>query len=326
MSSDSSAARGAQPAGVLASITQAVGRTPLVALNRVTRGCHARILAKLEFFNPCGSVKDRIGIAMVNDAEACGALEPGGTIVEPTSGNTGIALAFVAAARGYRCILTMPDNMSVERRQLLRALGASLELTPAHRGMRGAVDRALELQRTLPNAVVLQQFENPANPETHRRTTAEELWSATDGEIDAIVTGVGTGGTITGVTSVFKARKPGFRAFAVEPTASAVLSGGAPGIHGIDGIGAGFVPRNLDRSLLDGVVRVSDDEAYAMGRRLAAEEGIFAGVSSGANVVAALRLAQLPEFRGKTLVTFCCSTGERYLSTPMFAGYRDGTS
>lgn len=302
-------------------ITDVIGNTPLVELRKVTEGCHARILAKLEFFNPCGSVKDRIGLAMILDAEERGILQPGGTIIESTSGNTGIALAFVSASRGYRCILTMPDNMSVERRQLLRSLGASLELTPAVRGMRGAVTRARQLQRTVPGAVILQQFENPANPDIHRRTTAEEIWRDTEGQVDAIVTGVGTGGTITGITEALKARNPDFQAFAVEPRTSAVLSGQSPGLHRIDGIGAGFIPKILNRDILDGIVVVDDEAAMEMGRRLATEEGIFAGISSGANTLAAIEVGSRPEFKGKTIVTIHCSTGERYLSTPLFAQY-----
>ncbi len=305
------------------SITSTVGRTPLIELRRVTRGCASRILVKAEYFNPCGSVKDRIGVAMIEDAERRGLLEVGGTIVEATSGNTGIALAFVSASRGYKCILTMPDNMSVERRQLLRSLGAQVELTPAWKGMKGAVDLAKKLRAKMPNSVTLQQFENPANPAIHRATTAEELWTDSGGDIDILVTGVGTGGTISGVASVWKARKPGFKAFAVEPAGSAVISGGKAGVHGIDGIGAGFIPKNLDRSLLDGVVIISDEEAFEMGRRLAREEGLFAGISSGANVAAALKVAAKPEFHNKTIVTFLCSTGERYLSTGLFAPYRD---
>jgi cysteine synthase A len=306
-----------------ANITSTVGNTPLIALRRVTEGCGSQVLVKAEFFNPCGSVKDRIGVAMIDDAERRGLLQPGGTIVEPTSGNTGIALAFVAAARGYRCVLTMPDNMSVERRQLLRSLGAHVELTPAWRGMQGAVDVAKKLRDKTPNAITLQQFNNPANPAIHRATTAEELWRDSEGAVDILVAGVGTGGTLSGVASVWKARKPGFLAFAVEPVGSAVISGGKPGVHGIDGIGAGFIPQNLDRALLDGVVLISDEEAFEMGRRLATEEGLFVGISSGANVAAALKVAARPEFKGKTIATFLCSTGERYLSTPLFAPYRD---
>ena len=310
---------------IFPSVTATVGETPLVELCHVTKGCHARVLAKLEYFNPCGSVKDRIGVAMVDDAEARGELKPGGTIIEPTSGNTGIALAFVAAARGYRCVLTMPDNMSVERRQLLRVLGAEVALTPAFRGMYGAVQHARRLAHETPNAVMLQQFENPANPEIHRKTTAEELWRDTDGALDAIVSGVGTGGTITGIASLFKERNPNFKAIAVEPSVSTVIAGGAPGIHGIDGIGAGFIPKILDVSLIDEAIAVSDEEAFEMGRRLAKEEGIFAGISSGAAAVAAIRVASRVENKGKLIATIFASTGERYLSTPLFARYaKDG--
>jgi len=310
-------------ATILPSITATVGNTPLVKLQRIPGSSQATILAKLEFFNPCGSVKDRIGVAMVEDAEARGLLKPGGAIVEPTSGNTGIALAFVAAARGYRCLLTMPDNMSLERRQLLRSLGAEVVLTSAFRGMTGALQRADRLCAEIPGAIMLQQFKNPANPEIHRKTTAEEIWQATGGKVDAFVAGVGTGGTISGVGAVLKARNPEVKIFAVEPASSPVLSGGRPGIHGIDGIGAGFIPQNLNLDLIDDIITVTDEDAFDMGRRLAVEEGIFAGISSGANTVAALKVAQRRDFKGKTIVTIHCSTGERYLSTALFARYKE---
>jgi len=299
-------------------ITRTIGNTPLVRLNRVTAGAGATVLAKLEFFNPAGSVKDRIGVAMIDDAEARGILRPGGTIVEPTSGNTGIALAFVAAARGYRLILTMPDTMSRERRQLLRAFGAELVLTPGTEGMRGAIRRAQEIVASTPGAWMPQQFENPANPAIHRRTTAEEIWRDTDGMVDILVAGVGTGGTLTGVGQVIKPRKPSFRIVAVEPAASPVLSGGQPGPHKIQGIGAGFVPAVLDTALIDEIITVTNEDAIAMGRRLACEEGILAGISSGAAVHAAVQVARRPENEGKLIVVVIPSTGERYLSTALF--------
>jgi cysteine synthase A len=301
------------------SITELIGRTPLVRLGRVAEGAGAEVLGKLESFNPAGSVKDRIGLAMVEAAEAEGRLVPGeSVIVEPTSGNTGIALAFVAAAKGYRCILTMPETMSVERRTLLRAYGAELVLTPGAEGMRGAIARAEEIAASTPGAFVPQQFQNAANPAIHRRTTAEEIWADTDGAVDMIVAGVGTGGTITGVAEVLKERKPGFRAVAVEPSDSPVLSGGTPGPHKIQGIGAGFVPGVLNTSIYDEVLTVDADDAFAMARRLAREEGILVGISAGANVHAALEVAKRPESAGKVIVTFLCDTGERYLTTPLF--------
>ena len=302
-------------------ITALVGSTPLVRLNRLPQeaGCCAEIAAKLESFNPTASVKDRIGVAMIRDAEAAGRIAPERTVlVEPTSGNTGIALAMVAAARGYRLILIMPDTMSTERRSMLRAYGAELELTPGSEGMKGAISRARELADELPNAYLLQQFSNSANPAIHAATTAEELWSDTEGRIDALVAGVGTGGTITGCSEVLKQRKPSFQAFAVEPTGSPVLSGGTPGPHRIQGIGAGFVPENYQPSLVDEVLQVDDAEAMAMGRRLARVEGLLCGVSSGAAMAAALTLAQRPEMEGKLIVVVLASFGERYLSTPMF--------
>jgi cysteine synthase A len=301
------------------SITDLIGRTPLVRLSRVGEGAGATLLGKLESMNPAGSVKDRIGLSMIEAAEAEGRLVPGRSVViEPTSGNTGIALAFVCAARGYRCILTMPETMSVERRTLLRAYGAELVLTPGADGMRGAIATAEEIAASTPDAFVPQQFQNPANPGIHRRTTAEEIWEDTGGEVDVLVSGVGTGGSITGVAQVLRERRPGFRAVAVEPADSPVLSGGQPGPHRIQGIGAGFVPDVLDTGSYDEVVRVASDDAFATARRLAREEGILAGISSGANVWAALEVARRPENAGRTVVTFLCDTGERYLTTPLF--------
>ena len=305
-------------------ITQTMGRTPLVRLRRVTEGCHAEIYTKLEFFNPLSSVKDRIGVSMIDDAESRGLLHPGSLLIEPTSGNTGIALAFVAASRGLRLKLVMPDNYSQERIVLFRALSAEIELTPGHLGMQGAVDRARELVETNADAIMLQQFENPANPAVHERTTAQEIWSDTEGKVDAFVAGVGTGGTITGVTRGLQAHKANIQAFAVEPAESPVISGGPPGPHDIQGIGAGFVPKNLDTELLTGIVRISTEEAFAMARRLASEEGILAGISSGANVQAALKVANMPHMRGRRIVTVCCSSGERYLSTALFAHLSEG--
>ena len=303
---------------IVDSITELIGRTPMVRLNRIGEGAGATILGKLESMNPAGSVKDRIGLAMIEAAEADGRLGPGSVVVEPTSGNTGIALAFVCAAKGYRCILTMPETMSVERRTLLRAYGAELVLTPGAEGMRGAIARAEEIASETEGAFVPQQFQNPANPEAHRRTTAEEIWADTDGSIDILVAGVGTGGSITGVAEVIKERRPGFKAVAVEPADSPVLSGGAPGPHKIQGIGAGFVPGVLNTAIYDEVVTCTAEDAFAMARRLAREEGILVGISGGANVWAATELARRPENAGLTIVTFLCDTGERYLSTPLF--------
>jgi cysteine synthase A len=307
-------------------ITDLVGRTPLVRLNRLPErsGCLAELVAKLESFNPTASVKDRIAGSMVQAAEQAGTIAPGRTVlVEPTSGNTGIALAMVAAARGYRLILTMPDTMSTERRAMLRAYGAELQLTSGNEGMQGALDLARELVSEIPEAYLLQQFNNPANPAVHAATTAEEIWSDTGGEIDALVAGVGTGGTITGCARVLKQRNPDLKVIAVEPAASPVLAGGAPGPHRIQGIGAGFVPSVFDQSLIDEIVGVSDQEAMEVGRRLAREEGLLSGVSSGAAVAAALRLGQRPEMAGKRIVVILASFGERYLSTPMFSASAD---
>jgi cysteine synthase A len=308
-------------------VIELVGNTPLARLNRVTRGVPADVVAKLESQNPAASVKDRIGLSMIEAAERDGKIQPGKSVlVEPTSGNTGIALAFVAAVKGYDCVLTMPETMSPERRIVLRAFGAKLVLTEGAKGMKGAVEKATELLGKIPNAFMPQQFNNPANPEIHRKTTAEEIWNDTDGKVDALVAGVGTGGTITGVAQVIKQRKPGFQAIAVEPSASPVLSGGSPGPHKIQGIGAGFVPNVLERDLVDDVVTVGNDEAFAMARRLATEEGILAGISSGANVHAAIEFARRPENEGKLIVAIIPSFGERYLNTDLFASYRyDGS-
>ncbi len=299
---------------------EAIGNTPLIRLNRIGADLDAEILVKCEFFNPLNSVKDRIGKAMIEDAEAKGLLQEGGTIVEPTSGNTGIALAFVARAKGYRCILTMPESMSVERRKLLKLLGAELVLTPAPLGMKGAIAKATELVATIEGGFMPQQFDNPANPEVHRQTTAEEIWKDCDGSVDAIVAGVGTGGTITGIAEVIKSRNPDFKAIAIEPTDSPVISGGEPGPHKIQGIGAGFIPKNLNRDIVDGVEQVSNDDAFAMAQRLAGEEGIPGGISSGAAVTAALRVAAQDEMKGKRIVVILPSMAERYMSTDLFKG------
>jgi cysteine synthase A len=304
------------------SIVDTVGATPLVRLGRLAdeAGAKATILAKCEFFNPLASVKDRIGAAMIEAAEKAGKIKPGTVLVEPTSGNTGIALAFVCAAKGYRLILTMPESMSVERRKMLLLLGAELELTPAAQGMRGAIAKAEEIAKSLPDAFIPQQFQNPANPEIHRRTTAEEIWKDTDGAVDAVVSGVGTGGTLTGVGSVLKRRKPGLRMIAVEPEDSAVLSGGPPGPHRIQGIGAGFVPDILDTPLIDEVIRIGNDTAFATARKAARLEALAVGISAGAALAAALEVGARPDMAGKTIVTILPDHAERYLSTPLFEG------
>ncbi len=299
-------------------ILDTVGNTPLVALQRVSAGLKARVLVKLEYFNPMSSVKDRIGLAMIDDAEARGVLAPGATLIEPTSGNTGIALAFVAAARGYSLILTLPDNASMERIKLLRHMGAQVETTPAALAMIGAVERAQTLQAQHDGSVILQQFENPANPAAHEATTGPEIWEGSDQNVDIFVAGVGTGGTITGVSRYLKSQNPNMKTVALEPESSAVLSGKPPGPHPVEGIGAGFIPSNLDMSVIDDVRTVRADNAFVMARRLASEEGILAGISSGANVHAAIELAKRSENAGKTIVTVICSCGERYLSTPLF--------
>lgn len=304
------------------SIVDTIGDTPLVRLPRLSAELKPKgeVLAKLEFFNPISSVKDRIGASMIEALEAEGRLKPGSTIVEPTSGNTGIALAFVAAAKGYPLILVMPESMSIERRKMLLLLGAKLELTPPEKGMRGAVERAQEIIDATPGAVMPQQFENPANPQVHRVSTAEEIWNDTGGKVDAVVSGVGTGGTLTGVGQVLKARKPSFRMIAVEPEASPVLSGGAPGPHKIQGIGAGFVPANVDRGVIDEVIQVSNDDSFAMSRKAAKVEGLPVGISSGAALVAAFDLAGRDEYAGKQIVAIIPSFAERYLSTALFEG------
>jgi cysteine synthase A len=307
---------------IYGSITDTIGNTPLVRLNRLPKehGVDAEILLKLEFFNPIASVKDRIGVNMIDALEASGKLKPGGTLVEPTSGNTGIALAFTAAARGYHLILVMPETMSLERRKMLAFLGAELALTPGPQGMKGAIAKAEELLKEIPGAVMPQQFSNPANPDIHRRTTAEEIWADTGGKLDAFVAGVGTGGTITGVAEVLKPRLPNLKAFAVEPVDSPVISGGQPGPHKIQGIGAGFIPGNLHTDILDGVLKVSNDTAFETARALAKLEGIPGGISTGGNVAAALELAKRPEFQGKRIVTIACSFAERYISSALFDG------
>ncbi len=302
-------------------VTQLIGRTPLVELNKIPQeaGCVARIVVKLEGMNPAASVKDRIAANMVKTAQEQGLIEPGKSIlVEPTSGNTGIGLAMVAAALGYRLILTMPESMSLERRAMLKAYGASLELTPAQGGMKGAISKAEEIAANTENAFMLQQFQNPANPQIHRETTAEEIWEDTDGEVDFLIAGVGTGGTITGIAEVIKERKPSFQVVAVEPKNSPVLGGGQAGPHKIQGIGAGFIPDVLRTDLIDQIVTVTDEEAMAMGRRLAKEEGILSGISSGAALCAAIEIGKLPENKGRLIVMIQPSFGERYLSTPMF--------
>jgi len=302
---------------IFSDITKTIGKTPLVRLNRVVEGVDATILAKLEFFNPLSSVKDRIGVSMIEDAEREGLIGEETVIIEPTSGNTGIALAFVCAAKGYRCILTMPETMSIERRKMLKMLGAELVLTPGPEGMPGAIKKAEELEAQVPKAFMLQQFKNLANPQIHRETTALEIWEDTDGKVDVLVAGVGTGGTITGVAEVIKGKKPAFKAVAVEPAGSAVLSGGKAGSHKIQGIGAGFIPEILNREIIDEVVTVSNEDAFTMARRLAKEEGILGGISSGAAVWAALKVAKRAENSGMMYVVVLPSCGERYLSTPL---------
>jgi cysteine synthase A len=307
-------------ARIYENLAETFGNTPLVKIPRLAKNIPATILVKMESFNPAGSVKDRIGVAMIEAAERDGRLLPGMTVLEPTSGNTGIALAFVAAAKGYPCILVMPETMTIERRNLLKAYGAQVVLTPGSEGMKGALARAEAIRTEQPQRYfVPQQFDNPANPEIHRRTTAEEIWRDTDGAVDVVVSAIGTGGTITGVGQVLKSRKPGVRMIAVEPDASPVLSGGAPGPHKIQGTGAGFIPKVLDTSIYDEVIRVTDADAIATARRAAREEGMLVGISTGANIWAALQVAARSEFKGKTIVTIGCDTGERYLSNPVFA-------
>ncbi|MBX3427774.1 MAG: cysteine synthase A [Pirellulales bacterium] len=305
---------------IFANAAEAIGDTPMIRINRLVPEGHAVVYAKCEFFQPLNSVKDRIGAAMIAAGEKSGAIDAETHIIEPTSGNTGIALAFVCAAKGYKLTLTMPESMSVERRALLRAMGANLVLTPAAEGMKGAIAKATEMVATEKNAWMPQQFENPANPAIHEATTGPEIWEDSGHDVDMIVAGVGTGGTITGATRYLRTKNPAFKAIAVEPTDSPVISGGKPGPHKIQGIGAGFIPKNLDTSLVDEVIQVSNEEAFMWARRLAKEEGIMAGISSGANMCAAAKVAARPENQGKKIVTIMCSLGERYLSTPLFEG------
>ncbi len=299
-------------------MTELIGKTPLVQLNRVSKDCKAKIVGKLEFFNPASNVKDRIGVNMILSAERAGKIRPGMTLVEPTSGNTGIALAWVSAARGYKLILTMPESMTIERRRILQLFGAQLVLTPAEEGMTGAVNKAKEIVENTEDAFMPQQFQNPSNPQIHRETTAEEIWTDTDGQVDIFVAGVGTGGTITGVGEVLKARKPSVKIVAVEPADSPILSGGKPGPHKIQGIGAGFVPDVLNMDIVDEVVKISNDEAFDMAKRLAKEEGIFTGISAGAAAAAAIKLGMRDENTDKLTIAVLCDTAERYISTPLF--------
>lgn len=307
---------------IYSDITETIGATPLIRLSRLMKdaGSKADIVAKCEFFNPLSSVKDRIGLAMIEAAEARGELTAGATIVEPTSGNTGIALAFVCAAKGYNLILTMPESMSVERRKMLVLLGAKIELTSAAKGMRGAIEQAEEIVKSIPGAIMPQQFDNPANPETHRQTTAEEIWRDTDGKVDAVVSGIGTGGTFTGTGSVLKKRKPGLKMIAVEPEDSPILSGGVPGPHKIQGIGAGFIPGNMDTGLIDEILKIGNETSFAMARKVALIEGLPVGISSGAALAAALELGERDNMAGKLIVVILPSFAERYLSTPLFEG------
>ena len=307
---------------IYGSITETIGDTPLVRLNRMAKDAGAKgdVLLKLEFFNPISSVKDRIGVAMIEAMEATGKLKPGATLIEPTSGNTGIALAFVAAAKGYKLILCMPESMSIERRKMLALLGAQIELTPAEKGMRGSIERANQLLKELPGSAMPQQFDNPANPEVHRKTTAEEIWNDTNGKCDVLISGIGTGGTLTGVASVIKSRKPSFKAIAVEPEDSPVLSGGKPGPHKIQGIGAGFIPSVLDTKLIDEVITIGNQTAFETARAAAKYEGIPCGISSGAAIAAALEVAVRPDMAGKMIIAIIPSFAERYLSTALFEG------